>query len=81
MARFLTSTPRYDFASSESAVTRLLYQALNHVLFNPILPYDLYAMKEKPELMQGTGQRLARQAAMIGRQNALDKSFAAQAIA
>ncbi len=72
---------KYDFASSESAVTRLLYQALNHVLFNPILPYDLYAMKDKPELMQGTAQRLARQVVMIGRQTALDKSFAAQAVA
>ncbi len=72
---------KYDFASSESAVTRLLYQALNHVLFNPVLPYDLYAMKEKPELMQGTAQRLARQVALIGRQSAIDKSFSEQAIA
>lgn len=72
---------KYDFASSESAVTRLLYQALNHVLFNPILPYELYAMKDKPELMQGTGQRLARQVVLIGRQGTLDKSFAPQAVA
>jgi hypothetical protein len=67
---------RYDFGGSESAVTRLLYQALNHVLFNPILPYDLYAMKEKPERMLGTAQRLARQVRLVGRQAALDKSFA-----
>jgi hypothetical protein len=72
---------KYDFASSESAVTRLLYQALNHVLFNPILPYELYAMKDKPELMQGTGQRLARQVALLGRQGTLDKSFTPQAVA
>jgi hypothetical protein len=72
---------KYDFASSESAVTRLLYQALNHVLFNPILPYELYAMKEKPELMQGTGQRLARQVVKLGRQSTLDKAFPAQAVA
>jgi hypothetical protein len=70
----------YDFGGSESAVTRLLYQALNHVLFNPILPYDLYAMKDKPELMQGTAQRLARQVRLIGRQAALDKSFATQPV-
>ena len=38
----------YDFGGSEFAVTRLLYQALNHVLFNPILPYDLYALKDSP---------------------------------
>lgn len=72
---------KYDFASSESAVTRLLYQALNHVLFNPILPYELYAMKDKPELMQGTGQRLARQVRLLGPQGTLDKSFAPQAVA
>jgi hypothetical protein len=72
---------KYDFANSESAVTRMLYQALNHVLFNPVLPYDLYAQKEKPELMQGTGQRLARKVAKLGRQSTLDKSFAAQEVA
>jgi len=71
----------YDFGGSESAVTRLLYQALNHVLFNPILPYDLYAMKDKPEPMLGTAQRLARQVRLLGRQAALDKSFAAQPMA
>lgn len=71
----------YDFGGSESAVTRLLYQALNHVLFNPILPYDLYAMKDKPEPMLGTAQRLARQVRLLGRQTALDKSFAAQPVA
>lgn len=71
----------YDFGGSESAVTRLLYQALNHVLFNPILPYDLYALKDKPEPMLGTAQRLARQVRLLGRQTALDKSFAAQPVA
>jgi hypothetical protein len=70
----------YDFGGSESAVTRLLYQALNHVLFNPILPYNLYAMKDKPEPMLGTAQRLARQVRLVGRQAALDKSFAAQPV-
>lgn len=72
---------KYDFGGSESAVTRLLYQALNHVLFNPILPYDLYAMKDKPEPMLGTAQRLARQVRLLGHQSALDKSFAAQQLA
>jgi hypothetical protein len=74
---------KYDFGGSASAVTRLLYQALNHVLFNPILPYDLYALKDKPELMQGTAQRLARQVRMVlrDRQPAIDKSFVAQPVA
>ncbi len=76
---------KYDFGGTQSAVTRVLYQALNHVLFNPILPYDLYAMKNKPELMQGTSQRLARRIRLIaaagGKQQTLDKSFADQIVA
>ena len=39
-------------------LTNELYQALNHVLFNPILPYELYAMKDDPDPMRGTAQRL-----------------------
>jgi hypothetical protein len=75
----------YDFGGSGSAVTRVLYQSLNHVLFNPVLPYDLYSMKDKPDLMQGTAQRLARQIRFVvakgGKPSALDKSFAPQAVA
>ncbi len=72
---------KYDFGGSESAVARLLYQALNHVLFNPILPYNLYALKDSPEPMLGTAQRLARRVRLLGRQAALDKAFAAQRVA
>jgi len=72
---------KYDFGSSGSAIARVLYQALNHVLFNPILPYDLYTIdKERPEPMQGTAQRLARQTALLGPQKSLDKSFANQPV-
>lgn len=70
----------YDFGRSSTAVARMLYQALNHVLFNPMLPYDLFALKERPELMQGTAQRLALRAARLGRQFALDKSFSSQPV-
>ena len=52
----------YDFGRQGSAVARTLYYALNHVLFNPVLPYDLYAMKAEPDAMNGTAHRLARQA-------------------
>jgi len=52
----------YDFGRQGSAVARTLYYALNHVLFNPVLPYDLYAMKADPDAMNGTAHRLARQA-------------------
>ena len=70
----------YDFGSSDSAIARLMYQALNHVLFNPVLPYELFALKDTPELMLGTAQRLARRVRMLGRTVALDKSFAAQPV-
>jgi hypothetical protein len=76
---------KYDFGGTASAVTRVLYQALNHVLFNPILPYELYAMRDTPELMQGTAQRLARRIRVLkaagAKQSILDKSFADQAVA
>lgn len=72
---------KYDFGGSGAAVARLMYQALNHILFNPILPYDLFTVdKDHPELMQGTAQRLARKAAALGRHHALDKSFIDQPV-
>lgn len=78
---------RYDFSTTSSAIARTMYQALNHVLFNPILPYDLFTLeKERPELMQGTAQRLAQRAIQlsknraIGRQSIIDKSFAPQPV-
>lgn len=70
----------YDFGGSEQSVARTMYQSLNHVLFNPILPYELFALKEKPEPMLGTAQRLARRVRILGQSVALDKSFAAQPV-
>jgi hypothetical protein len=32
----------YDFGRGGSAITRQLYTALNHVLYNPVLPFELY---------------------------------------
>ena len=71
----------YDFGASDSAIARSMYQALNHVLFNPVLPYELFALKDTPEPMLGTAQRLARRVRLFGRGAALDKSFAAQPVA
>ena len=70
----------YDFGASDSAIARSMYQALNHVLFNPVLPYELFALKDTPEPMLGTAQRLARRVRMYGRSTALDKSYAAQPV-
>jgi hypothetical protein len=75
---------KYDFGTADSAIARLMYPALNHVLFNPVMPYDLYALKDTPEPMLGTAQRLARRVRLIsqsvGRQAALDKAFASQPV-
>jgi hypothetical protein len=73
----------YDFGRGGSAVARTLYYALNHVLFNPVLPYDLYALKTKPDAMYGNAYRLARQTAALdakGTAGVLDKSFQPQTI-
>lgn len=77
----------YDFGSPSAEISRLLYQGLNHVLFNPMLPYNLFALRDTPDPMQGTGQRLARQTALIQarsntpqRQPVLDKIFPTQPI-
>lgn len=71
----------YDFGASDSAIARLMYQSLNHVLFNPVMPYELFALKNTPEPMLGTAQRLARRVRMYGRGVALDKSFPGQRVA
>lgn len=74
----------YDFGGSSGAITRTMYQGLNHVLFSPILPYELYAMKSAPDPMYGTAQRLARQARIasqsVGKKAVLDKAFSGRAI-
>lgn len=73
----------YDFGRQGSAVARTLFYALNHVLFNPVLPYDLYALKDKPDAMHGTAYRLARQTALLenkGNKSVLDKPFQPQTV-
>ena len=71
----------YDFGGSSSAISITLYQSLNHALFNPILPYNLYAMKDKSDAMFGNAYRLARRVRQFGVQGTLDKSFPAQNLA
>lgn len=73
----------YDFGRQGSAVARTLFYALNHVLFNPVLPYDLYALKDKPDPMHGTAYRLARQTAQLenkGAKAVIDKPFQPQTV-
>jgi len=49
----------YDFGRGGSAITRQLYTALNHVLYNPILPFELYAQRSTADLIYGNGYRLS----------------------
>lgn len=51
----------YNFGKSEP--TRMLYQALNHLIFDPVLPYELYtrsgAEENRADAMLGNAYRLA----------------------
>ncbi len=65
---------KYNFGSMEPA--RQLYPALNHLLFNPVYPYELYTRRAEdgPDAMFGNAYRLSK----LGAKNALalDKTFA-----
>jgi hypothetical protein len=49
----------YDFGRGGSAITRQLYTALNHVLYNPILPFELYSQRQSADPIYGNGYRLS----------------------
>lgn len=67
----------YDFGKTEPA--RRLYSALNHLLFNPVLPYELYTGPNRaPDPMYGNGYRLSLRAEKD--KAVLDKSFGPQVI-
>jgi len=48
----------YDFGRGGSAITRQLYTALNHVLYNPVLPLELY-VGSTMAVVYGNGYRLS----------------------
>jgi hypothetical protein len=48
----------YDFGRGGSAITRQLYRAMNHVLYNPVLPFDLF-VAGTPATVYGNGYRLS----------------------
>lgn len=48
----------YDFGRGGSAINRQLYTALNHILYNPILPFDLY-VGSTAATVWGNGYRLS----------------------
>lgn len=65
----------YNFAGGGSAVTRGLYQTLNHILFNPVLPFDLY-VGPTAATVYGNGYRLSN--ATVKERTRLDKVFELQ---
>jgi hypothetical protein len=68
----------YDFGRGGSAISRQLYQALNHVLYNPILPFELY-VGDTAAIVNGNAYRLSRLS--VGREiPRLDKIFPPQPV-
>jgi len=67
----------YDFGRGEAQVVRRLFPALNHVLFNPIIPYELYAARDSADLMSGNAYRLSN-LSVRGPKPVLDKVFEKQ---
>ena len=67
----------YDFGQSGAAITRGLYQALNHVLYNPVLPFDT-DIAGTAATIYGNGYRLSN---LKQDKKDLDKVFESQSIA
>lgn len=70
----------YDFGRGGSAITRQLYAAMNHVLYNPVLPFDLF-VGNTAATVYGNGYRLS---SLGGKASStppvLDKLFPAQPV-
>jgi hypothetical protein len=66
----------FDFGRGGSAITRQLYTSLNHVLYNPVLPFDL-DVGGTIATIYGNGYRLSN---LNKPSPALDKVFPAQPV-
>jgi hypothetical protein len=66
---------KYNFAGGGSAVMRSMYYMLNHILYNPVIPFDLYAGPTQATIY-GNGYRLSN--AYVDKKALLDKTFAPQ---
>jgi hypothetical protein len=70
----------YDFGRGGSAITRQLYTAINHVLYKPVLPFELYVGGTLAPIY-GNGYRLSSLGrTTITERPALDKLFPAQPV-
>lgn len=68
----------YDFGRGGSAISRQLYPALNHVLYNPVLPFEL-SVSGTDATVYGNGYRLSNVTTEKSRPP-LDKVFPPQPI-
>jgi hypothetical protein len=64
----------YDFGKGGSTVTRQLFQTMNHVLYNPILPFDL-DVSGTLATVYGNGYRLSSLGTKTTKAAVLDKIF------
>lgn len=69
----------YDFGRGGSAITRQLYTAMNHVLYNPVLPFDLF-VSTTAATVYGNGYRLSSLGHRDRAPAALDKLFPSQVV-
>lgn len=70
----------YDFGRGGSAITRQLYTSMNHVLYNPVLPFELY-VGPTAAVVYGNGYRLSSLGRGRGTEKpALDKVFPPQPV-
>ena len=70
----------YNFGRGGSAITRQLYTALNHVLYNPVVPFELYAQRQTADPIYGNGYRLSSLGSRRTSKPALDKVFPPQPV-
>ena len=72
----------YDLQHTGVSVVRNLYPAMNHLLFNPVLGYELYNQGDRPDPMFGNAYRLTFKINRIRRQGQsddfVDKTFGPQ---
>jgi hypothetical protein len=69
----------YDFGRGGSAITRQLYTAMNHVLYNPVLPFELYVGSTTAQVY-GNGYRLSSLGHRATSPAVLDKLFPPQPV-
>jgi hypothetical protein len=70
----------YDFGRGGSAISRQLYTAMNHVLYNPVLPFELY-VGDTTAAVYGNGYRLSSLGSTRNTERpAVDKTFPSQQV-